>query len=122
MTQFKDRPDSRPVNIGDLVAAQWYPDETYYVGEVDVDICGYQIVNNIGGCGNVDQAYHVIKLMDAEQWSIVLDNMEQEMFKPLVEAFPMVTTGDYSPEDTLLLSEQVKLMAIKWLHWNYPRD
>jgi hypothetical protein len=124
---LKDEKDSRPVNNGDLVAAQWYPDETYYIGEVDVVQYGKdaeltQVVKNIGGNGEVDMAYHIVKLMDADKWKRVIDDCSQRMFDPVVKAFPMVKTGDYSPEDTILLDEQIKMAVIKWLHWNYPKE
>ena len=114
--------DSRPVNVGDLVAAQWFNDETFYIGEVEVELSSSsQIVKNIGGEGYVQDAYHVVKLMDADVWKRVLYDMSKATFTPLVEAFPMIDTGDYSPEDTFLFEEQLKMAAIKWLHWNYPK-
>lgn len=120
--RFQDMADyRRPISVGDLVAAQWFPDETYYIGEVFSDN-GELKVLNMGGEGELAHAYHVIVLMLSEKWRKVLDEVGQRMFEPIVEAFPMVKTGDFPPESSFALDQQIKMAAIQWLHWNYPRE
>ena len=114
---LKDEEDSRPVITGDLVAAQWYPDEEYYIGEVDFD----QTIRNYGGRGDADNAYHLVKLMDAEAWNKLAGEASQGMFNPVVKAFPMVKSGDYAPLDTLKPENDIKAAIVLWLHWNYPK-
>ena len=113
---LKDRADSRPVNVGDLVALQWYPDPDYYIGEVGY---GYT-VRNPGGAGSIHDAYHVVKLMDADEWTRLISSMGDAAFVPIAQRFPMVTTGDFGPEETIKLEQDLKQAVLTWLHWNYP--
>ncbi len=109
--------DSRPVNVGDLVAAQWYPDSIYYIGEVDYN----HMIYNPGGVGSVDNAHHIVKLMDASEWLRLASDMGVAAFASVAQKFPMITTGGFSPEDTIKLEGSIKAAVLSWLRWNYPK-
>ena len=114
---LSEQPDSRPVGVGDLVAAQWFSDPSYYIGEVRYD----NLIPNPGGVGSVEDAHHMVKLMDANEWRILVSDMSQAAFGPVVSKFPMITTGDFDPGSTFKLEADLKEAVLMWLNWNYPK-
>jgi len=113
-THLDDMPDSRPVYRGDLVAALWYPNNEWLIGEVDNDMC-------IHG-SEVDTAHHVVLLKSDEELDRLVDEVSQSGFKEVVEAFPMITTGDFSPEDTFAFNDAIRKAVCSWVQWNYPKE
>lgn len=112
---LKDREDSRPVDFGDLIAAQWFDDPEYKIGKVG------DYGENTITMDAVYNAHHVVKLMDAGEYGRMIENMGQQAFNPVTQQFTMVTTGDFDPLATVALHAALEVAAVQWLNWNYPK-
>ena len=112
---FGERPDSRPVQYGDLIAARWYDEGKWKIRKVD-DYGGTDVVS----MQEVENAHHVVLLKDTETRRILIMDASQEMFDPLVKAFPEITTGDFTPEASSALHIAIEHAFILWLEWNHP--
>jgi len=112
---LQDRGDDRPVQYGDLIAARWWDDPSWQIGKVD-EYASYGI-----DMDRVDSADHVVRLMTADEFRRMIEDMSQRAFDPVVSRFPMITTGDFSPLATLAFDKALEEAVIDWLDSNYPK-
>ena len=112
---FGERPDSRPVGYGDLIAAKWYDEGEWEIRKID-DYGGSDVVS----MGEVENAHHVVLLKDASDWRRLVNDASQDMFGPLIGAFPEVRTGDFTPEATGALHIAIEHAFVLWIGWNHP--
>ena len=112
---FSDKPDSRPVQYGDLVAAQWYDGMDWKVRKVD-DYGGTDVIST----DEIQNAHHVVLLKGADEWRRLIEDASQATFGPLATAFPEITTGDFDPESSIAINIAIEHAFILWLGWNHP--
>lgn len=112
---LEDRADDRPVYYGDLIAARWFDDPEYKFGKVDDYVPGGITMEA------VENADHVVRLMNAGEFSRMIDEMSHEAFDPVISRFPMITTGDFDPGAAAAFDKALENAVMLWLHWNYPK-
>lgn len=112
MPRFNEREDSRPVNMGDLVAARFFPDPDWRIGLVEPSYEFY------GSC--LDDADHVVLIMENDDFDRMIEEAGGALFTVVGKGFPEVRTGDFGPEDQLAFEKHITKSVITWLQWNHP--
>lgn len=112
MGELDSKPDARPVNHGDLVAANWMPYPEWQFGIVEF--------NTISG-QTLDDAAHVVLLKSYGDLDRLADDALQEAFNFIKDAFPEIVTGDFPPDAKMKIDKAIKEAITSWVQANYPR-
>lgn len=122
MLRIDSLPDIRDskgcVPPGTLVASIFRDSfgESTYISEAGTT----RVEEGLGFPSNYPTADRVVQILSKEDWDKLAAEMADAMFKPVIKKFPEATSGDYGPEETLILDHSVRSAAIAWLQLNLP--
>lgn len=109
--KFSEKPDGRPVEVDDLVAAVWKGDKEYSVGIVNND------QRSLFKEKHVAEATHVISLKKSYEIRRIVDKAKKAFWESIVQDFSEVESR---PHSTIDFNDACAKALHNWLNLRYP--